>query len=143
MKFLLLITSLFFVGSCMQGPKTEKKSKLNYLSGEHFKATDSLNIIPTVVTRREVPSTISGYLLYKTANIPLPLGNKDITLINNKGEVLSKSKTLSDGSFIIKHVLNNGTYTLQISDESYKMKQKISLSGYELKNLNLIAIKSN
>ena len=135
---------------CAYGPKTEKKSPLNYLSGEHYEnggaaaanvSTGSGNPSPVVIPflrRKEVATHIRGQVLLAAQPFPIPLKFQKVILMR-KNERVAEGMTDSTGSFLIGGNLPNGEYTLLLESNTYGGSSSLEIKSYEANSINIMA----
>jgi len=146
--FLFVISCL--TQSCAYGPKTEKKSRLNYLSGEHYEGQGPtvsdlpgvkdmqevrdypfMEGIPLFYKRKEVPTVITGTVVIDEFR---PLKYKSLELLLD-GNVILKTITDHVGAFKFSGMLPNGQYLIKIEDENFASEQPVTVDQYEVDNV--------
>ena len=135
---ILLFFCLFTV-SCAIGPDSERKSKLNYLSGEHYESTVNMGgVVPIVVQSKKVNTTIAGTVLLNEYN---PLKFTTLLLQNNNKTIL-ETRTDNKGLFKFNGYLENGEYVIKTYMEKYALEKTIKVDKYKIEGL-LFKIESN
>lgn len=138
MRFLIILIAI--LASCAYGPKTKKKSMLNYLSGDHYQQKSSVLGVP-VLQRKSVNTKISGQLLLENEPLPIFLKNITLTLLDFNKKEIHRTKTNIDGTFIFNEALDNGKYFLKVVHSKYKLTQKININSYKISKLTLKVVK--
>ena len=157
MLFCLLAICALVGASCAYGPKTEKKSKLNYLSGEHYEGTGPkvadvpvvkdmpevrdtpvVETIPLFYKRKVVPTVIKGTVVVDEFR---PLKYKNLLLLQGDTVIL-KTTTDHVGAFKFSGSLPNGQYLIKVEDERYNGEQPITVDKYEIESVLVKAAES-
>jgi len=120
--------------SCAVGPESEKKSKLNYLSGEHYKSTVSVGALPVIIQGNEVSTKIEGRILLTEYN---PLKFRKL-LLQRDNETILETTTDYNGSFKFSGYLTNGEYKIIADSNSINFEAPLSVDRYEIKGLLFI-----
>jgi hypothetical protein len=150
--FFCLIPFFFLSTSCAYGPQTEKKLKLNYLSGEHYEgkgptmtdvskikalpeavAIPELEAVPLIYKRKQVPTVISGTVMVSEFK---PLKFKPLLLIQGDKTIL-KTKTDNHGAFKFSGSLLNGEYKIIVDTESHEGEKNIVVDTYVIEHVNM------
>lgn len=129
--FLLLIFICISTTSCTVGSDAEEKSKLNYLSGEHYKSKLNIGVLPVILTNEKVNTKIEGTILVNEYN---PLKFTKLLLQKNNKTIL-KTSTNAKGSFKFNGYLTNGEYNIKVDSENLIFEKKITVEKYEIKDL--------
>lgn len=139
-----LIIFTFLLSSCVYGPKSERKSPLNYLSGDHYETsrTGSDQYIIPVVKKKEKPTRIEGAVSVKAGMFATPLRHLNLVLLKPNGTQVHEFSTDSEGKFSFSAHLKNGSYQLKIKSEKYSGSLSFEVKSYEVSNLSLIASKN-
>ncbi|MDH3976702.1 MAG: hypothetical protein OEV42_20765 [Deltaproteobacteria bacterium] len=134
MRIYLLIFVLITLStiSCAVGPDTEKKSKLNYLSGEHYEGQGRVGPFPVYVERKKVRTLLEGYI---TVNEYTPLGHTKL-LLQKDNKTILETRTTQKGLFKFHDYLENGKYIIKINSELLEWQEEIKVDSYELKDLH-------
>ena len=138
----ILITSLALgpASACVTGPETEPKSKLNYLNGDHYKATNTLGggiPIPITIERQVVATTIEGQAVIDRSELYQPaLKFADVALLHGTDE-LARVTTDQNGRFSFSLELGNGTYRVHAANDEFVGDVKVVVTEYQIKNVVL------
>lgn len=139
----LSLIVLLFSACSVIGPQTEKKSSLNYLSGEHYKAKSTLGgVIPVVVERVKKDTVINGNCFFRLANdnFKYPVKFQKIGIFKGTKQV-GYINTDTHGKFSLHSYLVNGTYTLKIISSHYLGEASVKVSSYMINNIDLLVSK--
>jgi hypothetical protein len=122
--------------SCVHGPKRENDNVLSYLNGENYQAP--AEGIPLAMTRQSPVTHISGVL--NAENTPLPEPLKYQTLVLSRGQSeLARVMTDAQGQFIFSGEIPNGSYSITLISEHFKLNSVLNVSAYKTEGLKLIA----
>lgn len=130
-----LIFSLMLINSCAYGPSQEKKSPLNYLSGEHYERSADIFGVP-VVERKTMDTVISGKIQMDDPFAKLPRV-VELNLIND-GKIIFTSHTSKSGIFQFQGVFPDGDYVLEAISPHSTGKVSIKINSYQLTDVLLV-----
>ena len=139
---IFIITLAFLFSSCAYGPKTERKSPLNHLNGEHYQTPTVKVISPLLILRnkrKDKPSKIEGAVVVKGELFDSPLRYIQIGFFNKDNQQLFTTTTDNAGNFSHESVVKNGTYKLRILGSKYKGEIKVIIESYTVKELKIFA----
>ncbi|MGE3973503.1 MAG: hypothetical protein AB7F59_03145 [Bdellovibrionales bacterium] len=136
MDLKLFVIFLLALSACARGPKTEKKSPLNYANGEHYQQTANILGVP-VLERVEKQTKIKGQVIVKGQPFNTPLRFQKMAL-KNKDNVVLKTSTNSEGIFEFTGEIPNGFYRVELVSERYKAAAEVHVTAYENKDLLLV-----
>ena len=124
--------------SCASGPETEKKSPLNYLSGEHYDANVTSGVVPIHLKRKKKYTSLSGNCFFQIKNddYKYPVKFQKLRLLKD-GKEISSTTTSNNGDFKISSHLENGRYELVLDTAKYEGKMVIEVSQYEHQDIPL------
>ena len=140
------------LGACAYGPETEKKSMLNYLSGEHYEASGptvaDVPVVKELDEVKDVPLVEGVPLLYKRKAVSTvirgramvsefqPLKFKALELRQQDTVLLT---TTSDhlGVFRFSAILPSGLYIIRVGVDEYPCERQIKVESYLLENIEL------
>lgn len=126
--FLIIISS----GSCTVGPDYERKSRLNYLSGEHYESRSRVGPVPLILEGKNVKTVIEGAI---TVNEYTPLRFTRL-LLQKDNQTILETTTSQNGLFEFTDYLPNGNYLIKIDSPTLRWEEEIKVDKYELKNLH-------
>jgi len=132
------ILALFpvILSSCTYGPQTEKKSVADYFSRKNYEATATLGgVIPIAVKRKNAVTVVSGKIYQGDGIQPLKYGK---VVLTRGSEVIAEGNTDNIGDFVIKGVIPNGHYRLEVVDKESEGFRDIQIESYELKKQDII-----
>ena len=134
-KCIILLIGCF---SCATGPKAEKKSPLNYLSGDHYDSDITSGVLPIRIERKRKNTSLSGDCFFQRAqdDFKYPAKFQRIILLKEQKEVASSS-TDGNGHFEINSYLKNGEYELALDSVKYRGKKRIDISKYSHEKISL------
>jgi hypothetical protein len=133
LQYTSLLLIFLTLTSCAHGPQTEKKSPLNYLSGEHYAPEGDIAGIP-VTRRKPVDTTISGTLMVDSHPIPIPLKFQALSLKQGDNTLL-KTSSAGNGTFSFKGIIPNGTYSIELASKKYNATVPVTVTDYHVENL--------
>ncbi|MBF0297364.1 MAG: hypothetical protein HQK51_01505 [Oligoflexia bacterium] len=155
-KIIFIVFLLTFVFSCAYGPQQEKKSTLNYLNGEHYQSRANALIpiqignfispvpVPFVVERIEKNTVIKGVAFLRQVdqfgNYDLPIRFQKIILLK-ENITICETTSNNEGFFSFSAPLNNGIYTIKLSNDKFNIEKNINVNSYSLEKVELIANK--
>src|SRR3989344_2976994 len=137
MKWIII---LLLLQSCATyGPESEKKSPLNYLSGDHYHSDITSGSVPILLERIEKNTTISGKCFFVVGNddFKYSLKFKKLLLLRD-GQKKAEAATDGLGNFIFSAPLSNGEYDIKVDHTDYSGEKKIKISYYEIKNIEIV-----
>jgi len=121
---------------CIHGPKTEKKSPLNYLNGDHYQEEGRIFSVP-VLERKTVLTKIRGQVMFDLKPVGEPLRFQKIGLYLGENKIF---ETTSDqyGRFEFRESIANGSYRLILMSEKYQGSTPLEVTKYEIGGIELI-----
>ena len=134
---LFTILLLIAAAACVTGPEKEPKSKLNYLNGDHYKATNQIGGIPLTIERQQVNVTIEGEALIDRSELYQPALRFTELVLLKGSEELARVTTDNNGRFTFSHDLPNGTYRIKADTKDYVGDVKVVVVDYQVKNVML------
>jgi hypothetical protein len=138
---LLSMTSL---AACVYGPKTDKKSTLDYLHGENYEtsAQGPDHVVVPIIKTKERHTHIQGAVVIGESDTPeIPLRFVGLTVFSKENQRMASTSTDSDGKFSLGGVLANGTYTLRIESSKYRGELMVEINSYDVKDITVRAQK--
>lgn len=139
--FLNLLLLIYIVTSCTYGPTQEKKSSLNYLNGEHYRSVVTGLGAPIVIERVEKNTVIKGECFFSKSDnfgqYEYPIKFQKI-LLNDDKITIGEATTDDKGRFVFTLPLVNGSYTLLIVGDGYRLEKKINITGYALDGVKIV-----
>ncbi len=145
-NFVLIATvSTFTFMACVYGPKTEKKSSLDYLHGENYEssAQGPDHVVVPIIKTKERHTHIRGMVVISEIDAPeIPLRFVGLTVFSKDEQRLASASSDSDGKFTLNGVLANGTYSLRVESSKYNGEAKIEINSYDLNNVIVRAHKT-
>jgi len=141
MKNFSYLLALLLLPSCVHGPKQEKKSPLNVLSGEHYQADGVVEPggIPLSFERKIKKTEISGRVQVIDPLAVIP-ANLTVQLWQEK-KMLHEEKVDNAGGFTFLGDFPNGDYLLRTSSSRFQGELPVKVDSYKVGNLVLIAEK--
>jgi hypothetical protein len=140
LKFYTVALSCFLIGSCVYGPKAERKTPLSYLDGENYATTvegySDVLAVPLAI-RKEKATQIDGKVLLGEGIAGVPIKNQKVALYSPEGKLLSEVTSGNAGEFRIKSAIRNGSYVLKVVSDSYSGEVPITIKDYTLENVVL------
>ncbi len=135
--FPVLVSSLLL--SCAGGPKQDKKSPLNVLSGEHYTANEVLGV--PILERKIKNTDILGRvsIIDPLAVIPNDLM---VQLWQDK-KLVAETKAEKTGHFAFNGNYDNGRYQLRVSSSRYAGEHDLTIDSFRIENVNLTAEKKS
>ncbi len=141
--FLRISILSLLLSSCASGPKSEKKSSLNYLSGDHYQSDVTAGSIPLSVKRVRKNTTLSGKCFFKQGDgFKYPVKFVRINILED-GRTLGSTTTDGSGNFTLSSYLENGAYQLSVDSKKYRGSIPVKVEKYEYKGLELVVKKQN
>lgn len=137
--FVKMIWMMLVLSSCAYGPTQEKKSPLNYLSGEHYEQTANVFGVP-LVERKTKETIISGYIQMDDPFAKLP-GEAQLSLISD-GKIFATLHANKSGRFQFQGVFPDGDYILKASSPLSAGEVLIKINSYKISDL-LILMRAN
>lgn len=139
-KFVAVLTSALVIAlvisGCVHGPKRENDNVLSYLNGENYQAP--AEGIPLAYTRQSPVTHISGVLLVDTQPLQEPLKYQTLVLTRGQTEI-ARVMTNAQGQFIFSGEISNGSYSITLVSEHFKLNTVLNVSAYKTEGLKLIA----
>lgn len=133
--FVKTIWIVLVLSGCAYGPTQEKKSPLNYLSGEHYERSADIFGVP-LVERKTKETAISGRIQMDDPFAKLP-GEAKLSLISD-GKIFATSRTNKSGSFQFQGVFPDGDYTLKASSPLSTGMVLIKINSYKISDVLII-----
>lgn len=135
--FLIVSALALLAAGCVVGPESDRKSRLNYLNGEHYRADVVLHGVPVLIERRTVNTRISGHAVVKGSRFHEPtLRFEELVLYSDAIEV-SRTRTDEHGAFAFCEGLKTGTYRIAPADERYRGEVAVVVDSYIEENVVL------
>ncbi|HYC56668.1 MAG TPA: hypothetical protein VEL28_17190 [Candidatus Binatia bacterium] len=126
------------LAGCVSGPRSRPKSKLNYLSGEHYDATGVLQGIPVRIERQAALTRVEGQAMVRHSRfVETPMKFTSLILYGDAQEV-ARTSTDQAGRFTFLTDLEDGVYRIVSGDDRYTGEARITVRGYQLSSLMLI-----
>ena len=128
---------VLLAAGCVVGSKSDRKSRLNYLNGEHYRADVVVSGVPVLIERRAVNTHISGHAVVKGSRFHEPaLRFEELVLYSDAIEV-SRTRTDQHGAFAFCEGLEAGTYRIAPADERYRGEVAVVVDSYREENVVL------
>ncbi len=135
---------LLAVSACVPvayGPKTEKKSPANYLSGEHYDSTATVGPV-SLLKRKEVVTMVSGRLVLGEGLESVSLKHQRLKLLKDD-KVVAETTSDLDGNYSFFGHLSDGSYRILLDSDKFTASQSIEVRGYKLKDIIIFASPMN
>lgn len=134
----LIVSSLALLAAgCAVGPESDRRSRLNYLNGEHYRAQVLVSGIPVLIERRAVLTHITGHAVVKGSRFHEPaLRFEELVLYSDTIEV-SRTRTDQHGAFGFSQELEDGTYRIAPADVRYRGEVAVVVDSYHEENVVL------
>jgi hypothetical protein len=135
-KFAAILGLALVTSSCVHGPKRENDNVLSYLNGENYQAP--AEGIPLAMTRQSPVTHISGVLFVDTSPLPEPLKYQTLILSRDLTEI-ARVMTDAQGRFIFSGEIPNGSYSITLVSEHFRLNTVLNISAYKTEGLKLVA----
>lgn len=124
----------------MYGPKAERKSPLNVLSGEHYGggALSPSELGVPLLKRKDKSTQVKGRVVIRDGVVEIPLRGIKLNLIYKDKTVLSQTSGMN-GEFEFIGIIENGSYFIKIEDPKYSGEITLNVDEYTYDGLVVLA----